>query len=68
MLIQEPIIEKPKNPVKNAGYENECRDALRPHLETLLELAAKAGWDRSIACFSLMYLAAKAARSENTVA
>ena len=62
MLIREPVVEKPKNAVKNASYEAECREALRPHLDALLELAAKAGWDRNVASYGLMYLAAKAAR------
>jgi hypothetical protein len=62
MLIREPIVEKPKNPIKHSNYETECREALRPHLETMIDLAVKAGWDRNIASFSLMYLAAKASR------
>jgi hypothetical protein len=62
MLIREPVVEKPKNAVKNASYEMECREALRPHLDAILDLAVKAGWDRNIASYSLMYLAAKAAR------
>ena len=69
MLIREPVVEKPKNLVKNASYETECREALRPHLDALLELAVKAGWDRNIASYSLMYLAAKTARpSEKSAA
>ena len=62
MLIREPVVETPKNPVKNASYETECREALRPHFEALLDLAVKAGWDRNIASYSLMYLAAKTSR------
>ena len=62
MLIREPVVDKPKSLVRNASYENECREALRPHLDAILDLAVKAGWDRSIASYSLMYLAAKAAR------
>ena len=62
MLIREPVVEKPKNLVKNASYETECRESLRPHFDALLELAVKAGWDRNIASYSLMYLAAKASR------
>ena len=63
MLIREPVVEQPKNPIKHASYENECREALRPHLDAILDLAVRAGWDRSIASYSLMYLAAKTARS-----
>jgi len=60
MLIREPVVDKPKNPTKNAAYEAECREALKPHLEAVLDLAVKAGWNRDIASFSLMYLSAKA--------
>jgi len=62
MLIREPVVEKPKTSITNASYETECREALRPHLDALLDLAVKAGWDRNIASYSLMYLAAKSAR------
>lgn len=63
MLIREPIVEKPKNTIKDSSYETECRDALKPHLDAILDLAVKAGWDRNMASFSLMYLAAKTTRS-----
>ena len=62
MLIKEPVVDKPKNPVRHSSYEAECREALRPHLEAILDLAVKAGWDRNIASYSLMYLAAKIPR------
>jgi hypothetical protein len=63
MLIREPVVDKPKSQIRNASYEHECREALRPHLDALLDLAVKAGWDRNIASYSLMYLAAKTSRS-----
>ncbi|HEY6630307.1 MAG TPA: hypothetical protein VIZ90_02535 [Rhizobiaceae bacterium] len=63
MLIREPVVDEPKNPLRHVNYETECREALRPHLEALLDLAVKAGWDRNIAGYSLMYLAAKTPRS-----
>jgi hypothetical protein len=62
MLIREPVVEKPKNTIRHASYETACRDALRPHLDAILDLAVKAGWDRNMASYSLMYLAAKTAR------
>jgi hypothetical protein len=69
MLIREPVVEKPKTQVKDASYEKECREALKPHLDAILDLAAKAGWDRNIASYSLMYLAAKTSRpSERSAA
>ena len=58
-----------KNPVRHSSYERECREALIPHLDASLDLAVKAGWDRNIASYSLMYLAAKTARpSEKSAA
>jgi hypothetical protein len=62
MLISEPVVEKPKNSIRHSNYETECREALRPHLEAMLDLAVKAGWDRNMASYSLMYLAAKTTR------
>lgn len=59
MLIKEPVVDKPKNAPKHSKYEVECREALKPHLDAMVDLAVKAGWDRKIASFSLMYLAAK---------
>lgn len=63
MLIREPVVDKPKNPIRHSSYETECREALRPHLDAILDLAVKAGWDRNVASYSLMYLAAKNSRS-----
>jgi hypothetical protein len=63
MLIREPVVEKPKTSLKNSSYEIECREALKPHLDALLDLAVKGGWDRNMASYSLMYLAAKTART-----
>lgn len=62
MLIKEPIVDKPKNAVRHTNYENECREALKPHLDAMIDLAVKAGWDRKTATYSLMYLAAKTSR------
>ncbi len=62
MLIREPVVESPKTQVRDTSYEKECREALRPHLDAILDLAVKAGWDRNIASYSMMYLAAKTSR------
>ena len=62
MLIREPVVETPKTQVRDASYEKECREALRPHLDAILDLAVKAGWDRNIASYSMRYLAAKTSR------
>jgi hypothetical protein len=62
MLIREPVVEKPNNTISHSSYETECRAALKPHLDAILDLAVKAGWDRNMASYSLMYLAAKTTR------
>lgn len=59
MLIKEPIVDKPTNAFHHFGYEAECREALKPHLEAIIDLAVKAGWDRRTVCYSLMYVAAR---------
>ncbi|MBS3652354.1 hypothetical protein KEU06_27560 [Pseudaminobacter sp. 19-2017] len=41
------------------AYETECRDALRPLLESLLGMAEAAGWNRRTAASTLMFLAAQ---------
>ncbi|MEW9807052.1 hypothetical protein [Mesorhizobium marinum] len=63
MLIREPVVQKPKNAIRHSSYETECREALKPHLDSIIDLAVKAGWDRKMASFSLMYLAAKTTRT-----
>ena len=68
MLVKQPVLESPKHNVKHADYEQECRDVLSPHLEALLDLAAKYGWDRKVASFTLMYLAAKTSKADNRTA
>ncbi len=68
MLIREPVVDKPRNTIQHSSYETECRDALRPHLDAILDLAVKAGWDRNMASYSLMYLAAKKTRPADRAA
>ncbi|WP_274630919.1 hypothetical protein [Arvimicrobium flavum] len=49
------------------AHETECRVALRPAIEGLLDMAVSAGWNRRTAASTLMFLAAQhvsAARSE----
>lgn len=60
MLIKESLIAGPTTPVGRAPYDNECREALRPHLHAIIDQAVQAGWDRTRAAYTLMYLAAKA--------
>jgi hypothetical protein len=61
MLIKEPIVDKPSTAIRDFGHEAECREAMKPHLEAMIDLAVKAGWDRRTVTYSLMYLAAKTA-------
>ena len=68
MLIREPVVDKPKNTIRHSDYETDCREALKPHLDTILDLAVKAGWDRNMASYSLMYLAAKTTRPADRAA
>jgi hypothetical protein len=41
------------------AYEAECKDALRPLLNGLIEMAEKAGWRRRTVASALMFLAAQ---------
>ncbi|PSJ56254.1 hypothetical protein [Pseudaminobacter soli (ex Li et al. 2025)] len=41
------------------AYETECRNALRPLLTSLLDMAESAGWNRRTAASTLMFLAAQ---------
>jgi hypothetical protein len=66
MLMKEPTIEGPTSPKGRPAYDQECREVLRPHLEALIELATKAGWDRTTAAYTLMYLAATAPKQAAT--
>lgn len=59
MLIKEPVVDKPSTAIRHFGHEAECRQALQPHLEAMIDLAVKAGWDRKTVTYSLMYLAAR---------
>jgi hypothetical protein len=40
------------------AYETECRNALKPVLARLLDMAQSAGWNRRTAATALMFLAA----------
>lgn len=60
MLTKEPVVAGPTTPAGRAPYDNECREALRPHLYAIIDQAVQAGGDRTTAAYTLMYLAAKA--------
>ena len=50
-------IEPPSSSSTGYQYDRECRAALQPGFEALLDAAFKAGWDRQRALYELMYLA-----------
>ncbi|MCO5064763.1 MAG: hypothetical protein M9924_10120 [Rhizobiaceae bacterium] len=56
-MTQIANIDAPTSGISGPRYDRECREALRPAFENLLDLAAEAGWDRRRAAFELMYLA-----------
>jgi hypothetical protein len=41
------------------AYDTECRSALKPLLDGLLDMAEAAGWSRRTAASTLMFLAAQ---------
>jgi len=52
-------IEAPTTSPKEFGYDRECRTAMRPAFESLVEAASKAGWDKERLTYELMYLASE---------
>ena len=59
MLSNEQTIAGPTSPAGRPSYDNECREALQPHLHAIIDRAVKAGWDRTTAAYTLMFLAAR---------
>lgn len=57
-MAKEEGIGRPTNPVTHLQYDHDCREALTPHLDALLNKAEAGGWDRRQAASALMYLAA----------
>ncbi|BCH21550.1 hypothetical protein MesoLjLb_13350 [Mesorhizobium sp. L-8-3] len=41
------------------AHEKECRDAMRPWIESLLDRAEAAGWQRRTVASTLMFLSAQ---------
>jgi hypothetical protein len=66
MLLSESTIASPTSPAGRPTYDNECREALKPHLHAIIDRAVKAGWDRNSAAYTLMYLAAKYPKDAST--
>lgn len=63
-MANEIKIEAPMIEVNRPGYDQECRSALRPAFEKLLDIAMEAGWDRTRAAYELMYLASHSIAEE----
>ncbi len=53
-------VPSPRNPASEfLAYEAECKEALRPLLNGMIEMAEKAGWSRRTVASALMFLAAQ---------
>jgi hypothetical protein len=53
-------VPSPTHPAKEfLAHETECRSALKPLLDGLLDMAESAGWSRRTAASTLMFLAAQ---------
>jgi len=61
-MVKDLDIIPPVLPATDLKYEVECRSALEPLLEGLLDRAEAAGWQRKQAAMAIMYLAAKRVR------
>ena len=52
-------IASPTLPPTDFDYETECRAALAPLVDGLLDAAESAGWDRRKAAYTIMFLSAQ---------
>jgi hypothetical protein len=52
-------IAAPTRPKNDFNYETDCRAALAPFVDGLLDMAEQAGWDRRKAAYTLMFLSAQ---------
>jgi hypothetical protein len=52
-------IAAPTLPRTNFNYETECKAALEPLIDRMLDAAEAAGWDRRKAAYTLMFLSAQ---------
>ncbi|MER8798992.1 hypothetical protein NKH99_21955 [Mesorhizobium sp. M0854] len=52
-------IAAPTRPKNDFNYEADCRAALAPLVDGLLDMAESAGWDRGKAAYTLMFLSAQ---------
>lgn len=56
-LGDKPGIEAPNSGIGGLRYDQECRAALSPAFDELVEQATSAGWDPIRVCYELLYLA-----------
>jgi hypothetical protein len=52
-------IKRPRRPLIDMQYDAECREALGPLLEELLDQFEAVGWNRNKAAYEMMYFAAR---------
>ena len=53
-------VASPTHPASDfLAHEQECRDVLRPWVESMLDKAEAAGWKRRTVASTLMFLSAK---------
>lgn len=52
-------LKGPQHPLNSVAYDTECKEVLTSSIDRLLDEAEAAGWDRSKAASTLMYLSAK---------
>ncbi|MBX3597149.1 MAG: hypothetical protein KF874_06200 [Rhizobiaceae bacterium] len=58
-------IDAPTSDAKSPSYDRECRLALKPAFEALLDVASEAGWDRKRVAYEMMYLASHSIAERN---
>ncbi|MGC4026571.1 MAG: hypothetical protein QM744_16375 [Mesorhizobium sp.] len=56
-MTKEFKVNAPTAEAKGPRYDAECRSALKPAFETLLDIAVEADWNRTRTAYELMYLA-----------
>ena len=60
-------VPSPTHPaIEFLAHETECRSALKPLLDALLDVAESAGWSRRTAASTLMFLAAQHVSASGT--
>jgi hypothetical protein len=60
MVTTVGIVPPPVHSAKEfLAYETECRSALKPLLDNLIDMAESAGWSRRATASTLMFLAAQ---------